>query len=102
MAPGVRIRYAAQDPKRQSIPWFEYQNTEARVNRTYLAGDATPGSVRPLPVFGMQCVDCHNRPAHALELPERAVDEAMLSREISPELPFLKEDRGCTASSILC
>jgi hypothetical protein len=39
----------------------------------------------------MQCVDCHNRPAHAFELPERAVNRAIASGEISPSLPFVKK-----------
>lgn len=39
----------------------------------------------------MQCVDCHNRPTHAFELPERAVDEAMGVGQISPNLPFIKK-----------
>jgi hypothetical protein len=39
----------------------------------------------------MQCVDCHNRPAHAFELPERAVDQAIFDREILAALPFVKK-----------
>jgi formate-dependent nitrite reductase cytochrome c552 subunit len=39
----------------------------------------------------MDCMDCHNRPTHAFQLPERAVDEAMAASRISPELPFAKK-----------
>jgi hypothetical protein len=39
----------------------------------------------------MQCVDCHNRPAHAFEAPDRAVDEAMASGQIPAGLPFMKK-----------
>jgi hypothetical protein len=39
----------------------------------------------------MDCMDCHNRPTHAYELPERAVNEAMASGAISPALPFVKK-----------
>ncbi len=31
----------------------------------------------------MDCMDCHNRPAHAYQMPERAVDEAMFAHQIS-------------------
>ena len=89
--PGVRIRYAASDQKRQTIPWVEYRNTETGVTRTYLAGDAKPASVSSLPTFEMQCVDCHNRAAHSFELPGRAVDEAMAHGEIPVGLPFVKK-----------
>src|SRR6185436_9022326 len=39
----------------------------------------------------MDCMDCHNRPTHAFEMPERAVDRAMASGAISPDLPFVKK-----------
>jgi hypothetical protein len=91
MGPGVRIRYAASDRKRQTIPWVEYRNTQTGVTRTYLASDAKPVSVSSLPTFEMQCVDCHNRPAHSFELPGRAVDEAIARGEIPVGLPFVKK-----------
>jgi hypothetical protein len=91
IGPGVRIRYAASDRKRQTIPWVEYRNTQTGVTRTYLASDAKPVSVSSLPTFEMQCVDCHNRPAHSFELPDRAVDEAIARGEIPVGLPFVKK-----------
>jgi hypothetical protein len=39
----------------------------------------------------MQCVDCHNRPTHTFELPERALDRAMGLGRISTTLPFIKK-----------
>ena len=39
----------------------------------------------------MQCVDCHNRPTHAFELPDRAVDRAMSLGLLPTTLPFLKK-----------
>jgi hypothetical protein len=38
----------------------------------------------------MDCVDCHNRPSHAFELPEKAVDRAIGEGRISRALPFVK------------
>jgi len=91
LGPGVRIRYAASDNKRQTIPWIEYRNTENGITRTYLAGDVKPDSVGSLPTFDMQCVDCHNRAAHSFQLPEHAIDEAMARGEIPLGLPFVKK-----------
>lgn len=91
MGPGVQIRYAVADKKRQTIPWVEYRNSEAGEIRTYLASDASAGSVRSLPTFEMQCVDCHNRAAHSFEQPDRAVDGAIAAGEISVGLPFVKK-----------
>jgi hypothetical protein len=87
MGPGVHIRYATTDKKRQTIPWVEYR--DAGATRTYLAGDA---SVNPsLPVFEMQCVDCHTRVAHRFEDPDRAVDQALAEGQIASTLPFVKK-----------
>jgi formate-dependent nitrite reductase cytochrome c552 subunit len=36
-------------------------------------------------------MDCHNRPSHSYELPERAVDNAMYSGSISAALPFARK-----------
>ena len=38
MGPGVQIRYAASDKKRQSILWIEYRNTASGVTRTLPGG----------------------------------------------------------------
>jgi hypothetical protein len=39
----------------------------------------------------MQCVDCHNRVAHAFETPDQAVDAAIASGQIPTGLPFVKK-----------
>lgn len=88
---GVEIHYVAADAKRQTIPWVEYRNQSTGEVRTFLADGSTPQSVASLPRYRMQCVDCHNRPTHTFELPERAVDRAMGLGRISPTLPFIKK-----------
>jgi nitrate/TMAO reductase-like tetraheme cytochrome c subunit len=92
LGPGVRIRYAASDKKRQTIPWVEYANTQTGVSRSYLAGGTSADSVRSLPTFELQCVDCHNRASHAFELPDRAVNQAMADGQIAASLPFVKKE----------
>jgi hypothetical protein len=39
----------------------------------------------------MDCMDCHNRPTHAFDLPERAVDRALAEGAISRALPFVRK-----------
>jgi hypothetical protein len=91
LGPGVRIRYAAADKKRQTIPWVEYRNTTANTTQTYLAAGTKPDAVPAMPVFEMQCVDCHNRAAHTFDVPDHAVDEAITSGRILASLPFVKK-----------
>jgi hypothetical protein len=90
LGPGIRIRYAVADKKRQTIPWVEY--TQNGVSRSYLASGSTADSVRSLPTFEMQCVDCHNRAAHAFEMPDRAINQAMALGQIPASLPFIKKE----------
>jgi hypothetical protein len=91
LGPGIRIRYAAADKQRQTIPWVEYKNVQTGAARTYLATGTAADSVRSMSTFEMQCVDCHNRASHAFELPERAVNQAMADGQINASLPFVKK-----------
>lgn len=88
--PGVHIRYAAADPARQTIPWVEYRNTVTGEARTFVSPDPA-SDPKTLPTFEMQCVDCHNRPTHTFDLPERAMDKALALGDIPVGLPFVKK-----------
>jgi NapC/NirT cytochrome c family, N-terminal region/Cytochrome c7 and related cytochrome c len=88
LGPGVHVRYRAADKKRQEIPWVEYRNSNTGVTQTYVSGAPTTAA---LVTFEMQCVDCHNRPAHAFEVPDRAVDGAIESGQLPSSLPFIKK-----------
>lgn len=87
----IHIRYAAADPARQTIPWVQYRNTATRIERTYQNSDAPQQSANTLPTYEMECVDCHNRPTHSFDLPERAVDKALGLGEIPISLPFIRK-----------
>jgi hypothetical protein len=82
----VKIRYAPSDEARQTIPWVEYAGPSGK--RTYASADA---KIAGLSVREMDCMDCHNRPTHTYELPERGVDRAMNAGEIAASLPFAKK-----------
>jgi hypothetical protein len=84
----VTIRYAAMDQQRQNIPWVEYNGPGRKT--LYVTADAKPNG-GGAPIREMDCMDCHNRPAHSYDLPERGVDKAMSAGLISPNLPFAKK-----------
>ncbi len=88
---GVHISYIAADKKRETIPWVEYRNDKTGAVRTYTSAGAKPDSTLKMSRYEMQCVDCHNRPAHTFETPDRAVDEAMDSGQVPSALPFIKK-----------
>jgi hypothetical protein len=56
----------------------------------FAAPDAKPDGAG-LTARTMDCMDCHNRPAHSYDLPERAVDKSMNNGLISASLPFAKK-----------
>jgi hypothetical protein len=91
LGPGVQVHFVASDPARQTIPWVEYRNTRTGLRREYRSQDWTSRPLQNVPLFEMQCVDCHNRPTHSFELPEQALDKALVLGEIPVGLPFVKK-----------
>ena len=91
LGPGITIEYSHSDESRQSIPRVAYRNTSTGVSANYVTPDSTRGALEKMPVRQMDCMDCHNRPSHAFQLPERAVDMALADGAISPKLPFVKK-----------
>ena len=90
LGPGVAIRYGA-DESRQNISWVESNNTVTHRTTLYVAAETKSEAVNRTAGRVMDCVDCHNRPTHAFEVPERAVDHSLASGELSNSLPFIKK-----------
>jgi nitrate/TMAO reductase-like tetraheme cytochrome c subunit len=86
LGPGVHIRYRHTDEARQVIPWVEYNDNGKRT--VYATADAKPSGWQERE---MDCMDCHNRPSHTFELPDRALDRAMVAGSVSSTLPFAKK-----------
>lgn len=86
--PGVRIRYRS-DATREKIYDVELTRPDGSV-RTYSI-DRTEDDP---PAEGkwrlMDCVDCHNRPAHVYRLPEEEVDLALNEGRIPRSLPHVR------------
>jgi hypothetical protein len=40
----------------------------------------------------MDCVDCHNRPAHRYLPPDQAIDQSLAAGKLDPSLPYLKRE----------
>jgi hypothetical protein len=90
MGPGVHIRYAVSDKKRATIPWVEHRNAAGQVD-TYIADGSKPGVEQSLPIYEMQCVDCHNRASHPFRTPDQAIDRKIMTGDIPGDLPFVKK-----------
>ncbi len=89
---GSRIRYISIDAERQVIPVVYYTDDKGKTIE-FVSTDtkATKQQLEKGEHRTMDCIDCHNRPTHAFELPENAVDLRMSEGSISPELPYIRK-----------
>lgn len=86
------VSYIARDPAKQVIPWVEVKNPQGQVTEYVSTEDPlTAEEIAKLEKQRMDCMDCHNRPAHIFLPPSRALDEAFLQGWIDPSLPFIKK-----------
>ena len=87
-----RFDYVATDERRQVIPKVTVRDGEGPVQE-YVSADipATPAQLAAGEHRQMDCMDCHNRPTHAFELPDRALDRALGEARVSARLPFIKK-----------
>ncbi len=85
-----RVEYIALDAERQTIPWVKFTDRDGRVTEYVVAG-TTPATLAAGEHRLMDCMDCHNRPAHTFDSgPERAVDAAIARGQIPRDLPFAR------------
>ena len=89
---GSRIRYISTDEHRQVIPVVYYTDDKGKTIE-FVSTDikASKQDLEKGEKRAMDCIDCHNRPTHAFELPENAVDQRMSRGLVSPELPFIRK-----------
>jgi nitrate/TMAO reductase-like tetraheme cytochrome c subunit len=87
-----RISYVSTGGRREVIPRVSYIDDQGQtVEFVSEAVKVTPAELAAAEHRKMDCVDCHNRPTHAFELPERAVDRAIDEGRISRDLPFVRK-----------
>ena len=80
------------DEKRQKIDYVRVRNRRTGKVTEYFAegSKVTPQQIPPGSLRRMDCIDCHNRPTHIYQPPDRAVDRALLSNAIPRDLPYIK------------
>jgi len=82
------IEYISTDSTHQTIPWVRKVNADGSI--TEFAADPKA------PVKGqwriMDCIDCHNRPAHSFDTPAEALNRDMAAGSPSTSLPFVHKE----------
>ncbi|MFN0149981.1 MAG: NapC/NirT family cytochrome c [bacterium] len=85
------VRFISSDRERQDIVWMEVERKSGEKIVYTKAGVEISDS---LLTYGekhqLDCIDCHNRPTHAYQSPERALDNAFIEGQLDPGLPRLK------------
>jgi hypothetical protein len=92
----TKVEYLS-DPKREAVSMVRVHRPDGTVKEyrrpgaaaTAAVGDSAGGGGR---LRTMDCVDCHNRPAHIYKPAQRAIEEAMADGHISPRLPFIRRE----------
>jgi nitrate/TMAO reductase-like tetraheme cytochrome c subunit len=85
---GNRIEYVASDEARQKIPWVRVTDSQGVV--TEFRSPKFTNVVVQAEVRRMDCMDCHNRPAHRYQTPNTAVNLAMALKKLDVALPYIK------------
>lgn len=85
------VTFIASDDRRQVIPWVRIKDRQGNVTE-YLADNAglTSEQIAQAPKRRMDCIDCHNRPAHVYLPPDVAVDNSFAASRLDISLPYLK------------
>ncbi|HAY33126.1 MAG TPA: cytochrome C [Bacteroidetes bacterium] len=85
------ILYYTADHSRAEIPYIEAKNLKGEVtiyrdkNANFDISKLNRNELRR-----MDCIDCHNRPAHVYNQPDKMVNLYMSSNRIDETLPFIK------------
>jgi hypothetical protein len=83
-----KVEYIATDEGRQKIPWVRLTDSQGSVT-VFRQKDFT-NDINGYEIRRMDCVDCHNRPAHRYNSPDDAVNLALSLGQIDRSLPWIK------------
>lgn len=89
--PRNKVEYIALDEDRQDIPWVRLSREGESEPRVFVRdGFEDMAELENHEVRTMDCIDCHNRPAHILLSPNEAVDQAFSIGRLDTAYPDLK------------
>jgi nitrate/TMAO reductase-like tetraheme cytochrome c subunit len=85
-----KVEYVALDEKRQVIPWVRYTKPNGEV--TEYRSDGFDENPEDYEIRTMDCMDCHNRPAHLFNSPNDEVDLALHTGRLDRSMPWLRSN----------
>ena len=86
------LEYISTDDHRQVIPWIKVRDRQGNVTEYHdRSRPLSPEQIASSEKRRMDCVDCHNRPAHVYLPPDAAVDQSMSAGRLDVSVPYLKK-----------
>jgi nitrate/TMAO reductase-like tetraheme cytochrome c subunit len=86
-----KVEYVATDEKRQKIAWVRVTRSDGSVTEYHDSDSPLSETERAkLETRTMDCMDCHNRPAHQFPTAMQSVDDALEDGSIARTLPEIK------------
>ena len=86
-----KVEYYATDEKRQEIPWMRVTSLATGATRIYRT-EAFKGEPEVAKIRTMDCMDCHNRPAHGFPTANDSVEASLTAGSLSDKLPNIKRE----------
>jgi nitrate/TMAO reductase-like tetraheme cytochrome c subunit len=89
---GKEVSYIATDEKRMDIPYISVKRNDGTLDEfVRMDQPLTKAEVEKSEKRLMDCIDCHNRPAHSYNPPSDELDHAFEAARLDPALPYLKK-----------
>lgn len=85
-----KVEYIASGQENETIPWVRVTDPTGKV--TEFASKDFKDDPAKHKIRRMDCMDCHNRPAHNFLPPNDAVDLAMAAGRVDPTIPWVKSN----------
>jgi len=87
-----RVEFIAEGEDREEIRWVQATFPDGRVvEYNDVTDPMSEDEIAAAEPEVMDCVACHNQIGHPFYSPDTLVDLAMQSRQLDPELPYLKD-----------
>jgi nitrate/TMAO reductase-like tetraheme cytochrome c subunit len=83
-----KVEYYTRDEARQKMDWVRMTDSQGKV--TEFRAPKFTNSVVEAEVRRMDCIDCHNRPAHRYETPDDSVNQALALGRLDRSMPYIK------------
>lgn len=85
------VTFISADDRRETIPWVRTKDASGNVVEYTVRGASfTEQQIEAASKRKMDCIDCHNRPAHIYLSPNQAVDRSLEAGRLDISLPYIK------------